>query len=215
MHKVKVQIANFGSHITQEKPMKLDFRCRACTAAVTLLMVAPVMWAGPKPQMPQAPSGTQAQSTVLKDLVKDWQGQKTTMMAIADAMPEEKFVYKTTPPQRNYGEQVMHIALINVQLLKLIGGKAAPPSFTAQSTKSKAEILKAMSDSYDYGIALLNEQTDATLIQTVPAPAFLGASTRARIFWTLLAHSMDIYGQMAVYLRLNGVVPPASRRSIP
>ena len=69
-----------------------------------------------------------------------------------------------------------------------------------------------MADSYDWGTALLKEQTDATVIQTVSAPAFLGPSTRARIFWFRRGgHSMDIYGQMAVYLRLNGVVPPASR----
>lgn len=192
--------------------MKLGFRCRICAVAMALLTTAPAMWAGPKPQ---ASTGAPAPSTVLNDLLKDWQGQKKTMMTIADAMPEDKFDFKSTPAQRSYGEQVMHIALINVQLLKLIGGKATPPSFTAQSAKTKAEIVQAMSDSYDYGIALIKEQTDATMIQTVPAPAFLGASTRARIFWTLLAHSMDIYGQMAVYLRLNGVVPPASRRAMP
>ena len=192
--------------------MKLGFRCRVCTVAVALLTIAPAMWTGPKPQ---ASSGAPAPSTVLNDLLKDWQGQKKTMMTIADAMPEDKFDFKSTPAQRSYGEQVLHIGLVNVQLLKLIGGKATPPSFTAQSAKTKAEVIQAMSDSYDYGIALIKEQTDATIIQTVPAPAFLGASTRARIFWTLLTHSMDIYGQMAVYLRLNGVVPPASRRALP
>jgi len=49
------------------------------------------------------------------------------------------------------------------------------------------------------------------LEQVKDSPSFLGPSSRARILWTLLAHSMDIYGQMAVYLRLNGIVPPASR----
>ena len=162
--------------------------------------------AGAAPQARPAASG---QATVMGDLLKDWQDQKKTMTDIAEAMPEDKFSYKTTPAQRNYGEQVMHVAQVNVGILKLIGGKTAPPSFNA---KTKAEMIKAMSDSYDYGIALIKEQSDATMIQTVPAPAFLGPSTRARIFWFLLGHSMDIYGQMAVYLRLNGVVPPASRK---
>jgi hypothetical protein len=40
---------------------------------------------------------------------------------------------------------------------------------------------------------------------------FFGASTRARVVWSLLAHAMDVYGQMVVYVRLNGIVPPASR----
>jgi len=164
---------------------------------------------------PAANAGAQPpspQSVVLRDLLNDWQMQKDAMMKIADAMPEDKFGYKSTPPQRSYGEQVMHAAMTNVDLLKVIGGKAVSPSFAAESVKTKADILKALSDSYDYGTALLNGQTEATIGQPLQdAPSWLGPSTRARIVWTLLAHSMDIYGQMAVYLRLNGIVPPASR----
>ena len=151
-------------------------------------------------------------SQVLRDLRTDWQAQKDTMMKIADAMPEGKFGYKSTPPQRNYGEQIMHVALTNVELLKVLGGKAAAPTFSAESVKTKGDMLKALADSYDYGTALLNEESEATIGQPMKdSPAWLGPSTRARIMWTLLAHTMDIYGQMAVYLRLNGVVPPASR----
>ena len=151
-----------------------------------------------------------ASATILGDLLKDWERQKETMMRIADAMPEDKFGYKSTPPQRSYGEQVMHIATVNVDVLKWIGGQTPAPSFTAESAKTKADMLKAMADSYDYGTALLKEQTDTTITQTIDG-RFLGPSTRARVFWFLLGHSMDIYGQMAVYLRLNGIVPPASR----
>ncbi len=154
-----------------------------------------------------APAGT---ATVLVDLLKDWDRQKETMMKIADAMPEDKFGYKSTPPQRSYGEQVMHIATVNVDVLKWIGGQTLAPSFTAESAKTKTDMLKAMAESYDYGTALLKEQTDTTITQTIDG-RFLGPSTRARMFWFLLGHSMDIYGQMAVYLRLNGIVPPASR----
>jgi len=151
-------------------------------------------------------------SQVLRDLRTDWQAQKDTMMKIADAMPEGKFGYKSTPPQRNYGEQIMHVALTNVELLKALGGKAAAPTFSAESVKTKGDMLKALAASYDYGTALLNEESEATIGQPMKdSPAWLGPSTRARIMWTLLAHTMDIYGQMAVYLRLNGVVPPASR----
>jgi uncharacterized damage-inducible protein DinB len=152
------------------------------------------------------------QSDVLRDLVNDWQMQKDAMTKIADAMPEGKFGYKSTPAQRSYGEQVMHAALINVELLKLLGGKAAAPMFTADSVKTKADILKALAESFDYGTALLKEQTEQTIGQSIPdSPSWLGPATRARIVWTLLAHSMDVYGQMVVYLRLNGIVPPASR----
>lgn len=184
-----------------------------CTVGLTLGVAACGGGTSPAPET-AAPAATPAPAaggaTVRGDLIKDWEGQKETMMRIADAMPEDKFGYKSTPAQRSYGEQIMHVAIVNVDVLKLVGGKAAPPSFTVESAKTKADILKALAESYDHGTALLNEQTDASITETVEA-AFLGPSTRARVFWFLLGHSMDIYGQMAVYLRLNGIVPPASR----
>jgi uncharacterized damage-inducible protein DinB len=160
------------------------------------------------------------QGPIIADLLKDWTAQQSTLRQLADAMPADKFEYKPSAIQRTYGEQVMHIALINLDLLKIVGGKEPAPTFTAESVKTKADMIKALSDSYDYGIALLKEQTDASIAEKVRAPTFvgtgagamfLGPSTRARIFWFLLNHSMDIYGQMVVYARANGVVPPASR----
>jgi len=167
---------------------------------------------GTPPPPDAAPAAAAPNSQVLMQLRSDWQAQKDMMMKIADAMPENKFSYKSTPPQRSYGEQIMHVASSNVELLKILGGNAPAPGFTAESAKTKADILKALGDSYDYGTALLNELTETAILEPVKdPPSFLGPSSRARIVWTLLAHSMDIYGQMAVYLRLNGIVPPASR----
>lgn len=147
------------------------------------------------------------------ELIKDLTNQKDQMGKIADAMPEDKFSFKATPPQRSYGEQIMHVAGANVMLFKTLGAKAAAPTMNPKAT-AKAEILKALADSYDFGIASLKEQTDASMLQAVQGPAFLGSSTRARISYFVLNHAMDIYGQMAVYLRLNGIVPPASRNSM-
>ena len=152
-------------------------------------------------------------ATLAGDVLKDWQAQKDTMMKIADAMPEDKFGFKSTPAQRNYGEQVMHVVQINEMLIKLLGAKAAAPTINMKAT-SKADILQALGASYDHGAAALKEFNDAALTQTVTAPRFLGDSTRARIAYFMMSHAMDIYGQMVVYLRLNGIVPPASRNSI-
>jgi hypothetical protein len=152
-----------------------------------------------------------AQPTVVKaEVLKDWTGLKDIMMKIADAMPEDKFVYRSTPAQRSYGEQILHVANINLAVLASIGGKAPAPTINPKAT-AKAEILKAMSDSFDYGTTLINEQTPDTIFQVVKA-RFLGESTRSRAFYFLAGHTWDIYGQMAVYLRLNGIVPPASVR---
>jgi uncharacterized damage-inducible protein DinB len=183
-------------------------------AGILVFPLALAACGGRTTEAPREQSGAVAPSNsqVLAQLRADWQAQKDTMMKIADAMPEDKFSYKTTPPQRNYGEQIMHVASANVGLLKLLGGNAAAPTFAAETARTKADILKALGESYDYGTALLGELSETTVLESVKdPPSFLGPSSRARIVWSLLAHSMDIYGQMAVYLRLNGIVPPASR----
>ena len=77
---------------------------------------------------------------------------------------------------------------------------------------SKAVVLEALAEGYDYGIAVLQEFSDEELVATVSGPRYLGEVTRVRMAYFTLSHAMDIYGQMAVYLRLNGVTPPASRR---
>jgi uncharacterized damage-inducible protein DinB len=151
-----------------------------------------------------------AQATIHGDLMKDWAGQKDTLVKIAGAMPEDKFGFKPTPAQRSYGEQVLHIAQVNMMLLATLGAKTPAPTVNLKAT-TKADTIKAMTDSLDYGTAIIKEFDNKTIQDTVQA-MFLGPSTRARILFFLIAHTQDIYGQMAVYLRLNGVVPPASQR---
>jgi uncharacterized damage-inducible protein DinB len=155
-----------------------------------------------------------AQTASLKaDFVKEWAGQKDTLVKIANAMPEDKFSFKPTPAQRDFGGHVMHIAQINMMVLATLKGSAAAPAIN-MNAKSKADTIKAMSDSFDYGIALLNEQTDQTMAGGVQGPPWFGPgpSTRARIIAFLIGHTQDTYGQMVVYLRLNGLTPPASQR---
>ena len=159
------------------------------------------------------PAGTlvaQGASTIKADVIKDLTQLKGTMDKIAKEMPEDKYTYKSTPPQRDYAAQVMHIATVNLMLGQMIGGKTAPPTIDAKATK-KADVIQAMDTSFDYLLALANEQTDQTMLETVQA-RFLGPSTRARVFYFVVSHTQDIYGQMVVYLRLNGGVPPASQR---
>jgi len=161
----------------------------------------------------------QAGPTLASDLLKDWRAQKETMMRIADAMPEASFGFRATPPERSYGEQILHVAGANIMLMKFLGGKTPAPTiddadlsvFGLKAT-SKAAILKTLSDAYDYGEAVLREFQDAQLREAVKGPRWIGDATRAKMVYYTLGHAQDIYGQMAVYLRLNGIVPPASRR---
>jgi len=152
-----------------------------------------------------------AQSTTIHgDVVKDWTNMKETMTKIAEAMPEDKYGFKPTPEVRSFGEQVLHVAGANVMIIKTLGGKATAPAIDQKAT-SKAAIVKALTDSYDYGIAVLNEQNDESMLQAVQGPRFIGTATRARLVWDTIGHAWDEYGAMTVYLRLNKIVPPASR----
>jgi uncharacterized damage-inducible protein DinB len=168
---------------------------RTCALAAVLLATAAPAW---------------AQATIHGDLVKDWAGQKDLLAKIASAMPEDKFGFKSTPAQRSFGEHVLHIAQVNVQLAGMLGGKTPAPTVNMKAT-SKADIIKAMADSFDYGTAVIKEFDNAGIQATIPA-AFMGPSTRARIMFFLIGHTQDTYGQMVVYLRLNGITPPASMR---
>jgi uncharacterized damage-inducible protein DinB len=150
-------------------------------------------------------------ASIKNDFVQDWQGQKDTLVKIAQAMPEDKFSFKPTPAQRSFGEHVMHIAQVNMMFLQMLKANAPAPKVNMSAT-SKADRIKAMSDTFDYGLAILREQTDQTMVGGVQGPPFMGFSTRARMFEFLVGHTQDTYGQMVVYLRLNGGVPPASQR---
>jgi uncharacterized damage-inducible protein DinB len=146
------------------------------------------------------------------ELLKDWIGLKETMHKIAAEMPADKYSFKPTPAQEAFGERTVHVATTNVYFLGLLGGTATKPTIDPKAT-SKDAALKALDDSFDYGAAILKQQTDQTLLQSVAsAPKFMGPSSRARIIAFLAGHTWDIYGQMAVYLRLNGQVPPASQK---
>ena len=152
-----------------------------------------------------------AQATVYEDVVKDWAGQKDLLVKLAAAMPDDKLGFKPTPAQRSYGEHILHIAQVNVALLAAVGGKTPAPTIDMKAT-TKAAMIKQMTDSFDYGAALLKEFDNTTIQGTVTQPFGMGPATRARVFFFLVAHTQDTYGQMAVYLRLNGGVPPASQR---
>jgi uncharacterized damage-inducible protein DinB len=79
----------------------------------------------------------------------------------------------------------------------------------------KAEILRMLEASFDYGTSVLQSMSDNDLL----APAvsargdrFMGGSNRVRVVNFVMGHTWDIDGQMVVYLRLNGITPPASQR---
>jgi uncharacterized damage-inducible protein DinB len=151
-------------------------------------------------------------TTLACDIQQDWDRNRQLFIGIVNAMPDDKFNFKPTPAQESFGQRVMHVAGIDVKLLSTLGGKTPAPTLNMQAT-SKADILAALQQSMDYGAAVLKEFSDAQLVERVTSMPFMGpTASRVRIIYFSIAHSQDIYGQLAVYLRLNGITPPASNR---
>jgi hypothetical protein len=137
----------------------------------------------------------------------------------AEAMPEDKYGFAPTGGEfkgvRTFAQQIKHVAAVNYELGAAlleqkppvdIGEESGPASIT-----SKADILKFLKESFEYvhkAIATINE---TNLVGTVRSPFGEGSVSRLGLATTVASHGYDHYGQMVEYLRMNGIVPPASR----
>lgn len=157
-------------------------------------------------------------ASLADDLRKTWGQQKQMLQMMAAAMPEESFGSKPTPEQRSFGEQILHIAGANSFLMGFTGTDVDLPDVDTSNLStfgieaaSKDEILAALERSFEIGAKALAGFDDDAMLEEVQGPPWVGKVTRAGMVNFILGHNMDIYGQMAVYLRLEGVVPPLSR----
>jgi len=145
------------------------------------------------------------------DIQADWTRTRGLITGIVEAMPDDKFGFKPTPAQQTFAERVLHVATTDLFVLQALGGKTPAPMIN-QKAATKAELLAALKQTFDYGDALIKEFSDQQWVERVAPPPFLGPSaSRVRIIYFDMQHSEDLYGQFVVYVRLNGVTPPASR----
>ena len=145
------------------------------------------------------------------DIQADWTRTRGLITGIVEAMPDDKFGFKPTPAQQTFAERVLHVATTDLFVLQALGGKTPAPMINQKAT-TKAELLAALKQTFDYGDALIKEFSDQQWVERVAPPPFLGPSaSRVRIIYFDMQHSEDMYGQFVVYVRLNGVTPPASR----
>ena len=154
-------------------------------------------------------------SNLACEMENDWSRNNVMVYGLANAMPEDKYSYKPTPAQQTFGERVMHVAQINVLLLQALGAKAPAPAIDFNAT-SKGPAMAALQRVGEYGVAVIKEFGDQGLQVRIDSPGpmgwFMGPKvSRQRVLYFLMAHSQDTYGQLVVYARLNGIVPPASQ----
>ncbi len=132
-----------------------------------------------------------------------------------EAMPEDKFNY--APPGsgfsgvRSFADQVKHLTGANYLFFSGFGVQGGMDDAKLKGLKSKSEIVAAWKDSVAYAQKSIDTITAQNAFGPVTAGSMKG--TRVGMASFCLAHAMDHYGQMVEYLRMNNIVPPASRKT--
>jgi uncharacterized damage-inducible protein DinB len=142
------------------------------------------------------------------------------LVEVAEAMPEDKFNFSPESLNipgseyqgvRTFGVQVKHVASSNYFIWSPLTGDKVPENIKdgngPADLKSKADIIKFLKDSFALGHKAAATLTPENMLQT----AGNSKSARLHLVEFGVAHASDHYGQMVEYLRMNGIVPPASR----
>jgi len=144
-------------------------------------------------------------------------GVEQEIVSLVEAMPADKFDFAPTAGEfkgvRTFGQQARHVATIIYVVSAAVLGEKNPvdpgKDENGPALASKAEIVKYLKDAFAYGHRAMSSLTAANAMDEVKV--FGGSSTRLAMANLATSHSFDHYGQMVVYLRMNGIVPPASR----
>jgi uncharacterized damage-inducible protein DinB len=171
------------------------------TRSVYLMMLAAAtLWGQSPPKNPV--------SSVVREILPR---QQKNLTEAVDEMPASKFNYKPTPQQMTFAHLVVHITDSNNYLCAKIGDAAAPKTPQLKETDGKDKLLAALKSSFAFCSTALEKVDDSRLGDTIQA--FGGRE--APKAWALFALSndwADHYGAAAMYLRLNGLLPPTAKK---
>jgi len=147
----------------------------------------------------------------LKVVLDSWNEIGHKLVAMAEDFPEDKYDFKPTPAQRSFAEQLLHAAGASYYFTNPVMGQKPPAGEDPkrENYKTKADIVAFVKKSVADGAAALQSKGEKGLMQTVP---YAHQEVRALdIAYGLIEHSGEHYGQLVVYYRLAGLVPPESR----
>jgi uncharacterized damage-inducible protein DinB len=157
--------------------------------------------------------------TINQVLAGDITNLENEFVPAADAMPEDKYGFAPTGGEfkgvRTFAQQVKHVAAVNYIIAAGIleekppvdtGGEKGP-----DAVASKAEIMKFLKDSFAYVHKAAATINDKNAVSNIKDAFGEGTTTRLALATAVAWHGFDHYGQMVEYLRMNGIIPPASR----
>jgi hypothetical protein len=168
---------------------------------------------------PQA-QPAQPPPTIASAVDREISAVETQIVDVAEAMPEDKYNFSPESLNisggdykgvRTFALQVRHVAASNYAIWWRLTGDKFPADFMGgngpESLKTKADVIKFLKDSFALGHKAAATLTTQNMLQTAEG----SKSTRLRLAIFAVEHAFDHYGQMVEYLRMNGIVPPASR----
>ena len=188
-------------------PSRIAARLLLCCAIVAVPAIASAQDSSKpaKPAVGTAVAPSETYNKLLGLMEKEF-------VSAAEAMPEDKFNFAPSQGEfkgvRSFGEQVKHVAEANYYFFgsqKMTEAEEKAGHDAIEKLKTKAEIIDALKKSF--------AQAHSFVEGITPENAFVMTDngTRGGMAAFGIAHMMDHYGQMVVYLRMNGIVPPASR----
>jgi uncharacterized damage-inducible protein DinB len=158
--------------------------------------------AAPKPADPPA-----------KVVLDSWNDIGRKLIAMAEDFPEDKYDFKPTPAQRSFAEQLLHAGGANYYFINPLTGQKPPSEedMKRDKYKTKADIVAMLKKSFADGAAALKAKGDKGMDDLIVEP-FSNQQVRVSdLAYGFIEHCGEHYGQLVVYYRLSGLVPPESR----
>jgi hypothetical protein len=160
-------------------------------------------------------------TTIASGVDREITNAENQIVEVAEAMPEDKFNFSPESLNisggdykgvRTFALEVKHIAASNFAIWSPLTGDKFPKDFMGgngpENLKSKTEIIQFLKDSFAVG----HKAAGTLTIENMLHPPEGSKSSRLRLAEFAVSHAYDHYGQMVEYLRMNGIVPPASRQ---
>jgi uncharacterized damage-inducible protein DinB len=162
------------------------------------------------PAAAQQPSG----NPVSDGIRSQWNGVKRYIQQSGELMAESTFDYRPVDGVRSFGEILAHVAGASYVICASARNEKTPfaEDHFEKNAKTRAAILKATTDAIAYCDEAFNALTDANAAQMVPNPFGEGQRSRTSVLVLQVAHDNEHYGNLVTYFRMNGIVPPSSRR---
>jgi uncharacterized damage-inducible protein DinB len=142
------------------------------------------------------------------ELKQNYDQRKNALLGEADRMSDADYSFKPTPEVGTFGSRVAHVADAQMMICSAVKGETKKAD--TQGKTSKADLMAALKSSFDYCDGVYDTLTDAMATQQVKI--FGHPQAKLSALWGNVGHDSEMYGYMAVYLRLKGLVPPTSER---